>query len=77
MDPSSRYTLKNVNFFFSTAVRTVPVPELFLSPERFHDIRVFPISLRKLMKIAGRGSGLLAEIGNIIRKRQWVNAWIF
>lgn len=76
-DPSSRFNVKCVSRFFKEIVYQIPPPRLYLAPERFSNVPVSPISVRKILKIAGSYSGLVLEVKKIIPYPYWVNAWLF
>lgn len=76
-NPSARYSLQRVSKLFRDIVKRTPVPRLYLNPDLFRNIHVSPISVRRMISIAGRGSGLVQAVRNIITDSSWANAWLF
>lgn len=74
-DPSKRYNLMRVCRLFYNTIRSMPLPEIYISPNL---IRSVPrqVSVRRFIRIAGRNSGLVLQIRNIVRNSRWINAWI-
>lgn len=60
---------------FYNTIRSMPLPEIYISPNL---IRSVPrqVSVRRFIRIAGRNSGLVLQIRNIVRNSRWINAWI-
>lgn len=77
LNPASRYSLQQVNRLFKEIVSKTPTPRLYLIPDRFRNITVSPISVRRIIRIAGSGSGLVQAIRNVIQITSWANAWLF
>ena len=73
--PASRYTLQLVNTFFRYIVSTVPLPRIHISWSVLQNIPN-PVSVRRLIRRSGRGSGLALEIRNILANPRWSNAWL-
>jgi len=76
-NPSSRYSLQRVNRLFQEIVSKTPTPRLYLDPDRFGNISVSPISVRRIISTAGSGSGLVQAIREVITHSSWANAWLF
>lgn len=55
-----------------------PMPEVYLNPSVLSKPEMeFTISVRKLMKLAGKNSGLLIAIRAILQSaKNWVSAWL-
>jgi hypothetical protein len=74
-DPSSRYILMYVCKMFLNILRTFPLPCIYISPEIMMNVRRL-ISVRRLMRVSGRNSGLVLEIRGLLRNTRWANAWL-
>ena len=76
-DPSSRYVLRRVSHLFRQIVDHIPLPRLYLSPDRYRDVSKWPISVRKLAYVSGKHSGLILAVRDIIKRPCWFDAWLF
>jgi len=75
IDPSSRYRLQRVIFFFCSIVNKVPLPVLYI-PYALMPVVPNPVSVRRLLTVAGRNSSLMMEVRLIINNSRWANAWL-
>ena len=76
IDPNSRFTLQNVNRFFRQIVHGYPLPSLHINYSVLQVVPI-PISVRRLIRAAGRYSWLGLEVRRIINRPSWFNAWLF
>ena len=74
-DPSTRFTLMRVSRLFCSIINVIPLPEIYISPNIIQNVPR-QISVRRMIGIAGRNSGLVLHIRNIIRNPRWANAWL-
>ena len=75
-NPSSRYSLQRVNRLLKDIVSKTTLPRLYLNPDRFRDLSVSHISVRRIISIAGSGGGLVQAIRDVITHSSWANAWL-
>ena len=74
-DPSQRFILEKVSKQFREIVNTFPLPEIYLDPSILPQVPTV-ISVRRLVGIYGRFSGVTIEIRRIINNNKWFNAWM-
>ena len=74
-DPSSRYTLMYVNRMFLNILRTIPLPSLYISPDILLNVPRI-LSVRRIIRVSGRNSGLVMAVRQIVRNPRWANAWL-
>ena len=77
-DPSQMFILMEVSEQFRDIVeRLFPLPEIYLDSSIFPDVpRDTPISVRRLISLYGRYSGVGIEIRRIINNNKWHYAWL-
>ena len=76
ISPASRYSLQRVNVFFRNIVAQVPLPQIHISRHVLSEVPE-PVSVRRLVRSAGRGSGLALELRRILSNQRWYNAWLW
>ena len=76
VSPASRYTLRLVNSFFRDAVAMIPLSQLHINYFVLPHVPN-PVSVRRLVRGAGRGSGLAVELRRILANRRWFDAWLW
>ena len=70
-----RQTLRVVSRFFQRVVDSVPLPQIYIPElEDYSDIR--HVSLRRIIKIKGKNSGVVIALRQLINSSNWANAWI-
>lgn len=76
-DPLSRFFfISKVHSLFEEIFELSPYPRVYISPQVLEHVDD-PISVRKLIRFAGRLSGLVMELKSISRKSKvWANAWL-
>lgn len=69
--------LTKVNSRFKTIVQSVagPLPEIHISSHLMGTVPRY-ICVRRLVRRAGGGSGLVIAIKSIIKDPRWINAWL-
>ena len=76
MFPETRNYLRDVNKLFRNIVDRTALPKLYISYNVLPAIPR-PVSVRRLIRVSGRGSGLIIEVRRILRSPNWCNAWLF
>ena len=71
--PQMRQALRAVSRFFQQVVDSVPLPQIYIPElEDYSDIR--HVSLRRIIKMKGKNSGVVIALRQLINSSNWANA---
>ena len=76
MFSETRKYLCDVNKLFRNIVDRTALPNLYISYNVLPAIPG-PVSVRRLIRVSGRASGLIIKIKRILRSLNWCNHWLF
>ena len=73
--PSMRSSLRMVSRFFRDRVNKVPLPEIHI-PELDTFADIHHVSIRRIIRLKGRGSAVISILRKMIDSVNWANAWV-
>ena len=73
--PVMQSSLRAVSHFFKAIVDNVARPRIYL-PELMDFADLHHVSVRRIILMKGKGSGVVNEIKQLINSVNWANAWI-
>lgn len=73
--PSTRSSLRMVSRFFKDVVDKLPLPQIYI-PELADFADIHHVSVRRIVKMKGKGSSVVTELKQLINSAHWFNAWV-
>ena len=74
-----QFVLPKVDKHFKELImlKNIPRPRIHIAPHiNFDTSNRNPVSVRFLLRRAGRNSGIILRIKDIIKDKNWANAWL-
>ena len=73
--PHMRPTFRAVSRFFRTVVDREPLSRVYI-PELNDFTNIYRVSVRKIMRLKGKSSGVVIRLREIINSALWASAWL-